>query len=633
MALVTVHIKSESHPASRKAFSTCSRRLPANLKIIVFFSPRTPIFKLVSYQVLARKYRPQSFKDVVGQDHVVQTLTNAITTGRIAHAFLFVGPRGIGKTSTARILAKALNCPGGPKADFDPNDPVCQEIAEGRCMDVLEIDGASNNSVEQIRELRENVQYAPTSGKYKIYIIDEVHMLTSAAFNALLKTLEEPPAHVKFIFATTEAHKVLPTILSRCQRFDLKRISEHDIVKQLKLIAGSEGISVSNDALKLLARNAEGGMRDAESSFDQLISFCGSKIEEKDVLEIFGLTGSQEIWDLAMAIQISEAEPALQQVRSLVVRGKDLTRLTQELLRHFRNLLVFVISPKMSAEELDADDLHHFENMQTLPSDSLILAFIEELVRVEEKIRYALVKDVLFEISVIRLCQQRQKVSIEEVLKQLTGGAPAAKSAPLVVSKPALTRSEATVSAVSPEVPATVRPAPQPETRNPKASTPVPAPAPDKVSDEELWNLASSTVKKAEFLLARPLECCDFVSRKGSVISVRMTAEKRIHDLLTRPESIKLLDQAVQKSFGPGTKVEIIFNERPPESAQEETRSTPSQPRESTVSPSGSKAKTQNPKPENSAPSTFSKADFENDPLIKEALEIFKGRIVSFKDN
>jgi DNA polymerase-3 subunit gamma/tau len=597
----------------------------------------------VSYQVLARKYRPQSFKDVVGQDHVVQTLTNAINTGRIAHAFLFVGPRGIGKTSTARILAKALNCPGGPKADFDPNDPVCQEIAEGRCMDVLEIDGASNNSVEQVRELRENVQYAPTSGKYKIYIIDEVHMLTSAAFNALLKTLEEPPAHVKFIFATTEAHKVLPTILSRCQRFDLKRISEHDIVKQLKLIAESENITVSNDALKLLARNAEGGMRDAESSFDQLISFCGNKIEEKDVLEIFGLTGSQEIWDLAQAIQAGEAEPALHQVRSLVARGKDLTRLTQELLRHFRNLLVFVISPKMSAEELDADDLHHFEKMQPFPSDALILAFIEELVRMEEKIRYALVKDVLFEISIIRLCQQRQKVSIEEVIKQLTGGAPLPKSAPMVAAQPSPVRAE--VPSMSPTG------SPKPETGNqipvpspapkpvPPAAAPVKAEAPPDVSDEELWNLVTANVRKTEFLLGRPLDCCDFVSRKGDIVSVRMTAERRIYDSLTKPESFRLLEQATQRSFGPGTKVEIIFNERPPEPAVEPTplaqkSEVRGQKPEMSATPS-QKSTTRNPQPAAAAStsSNLSKADFENDPLIKAALETFKGRIVSIKDN
>ena len=203
----------------------------------------------MSYQVIARKYRPQRFADVVGQEHVTQTLANAIDAGRIAHAYIFCGPRGTGKTTIARIFAKCLNCTGGPKVDFDDNDSRVKEITEGRAMDVLEIDGASNNGVEQVRELRETCQYVPASGKFKIYIIDEVHMLSTAAFNALLKTLEEPPAHVKFMFATTDPEKVLPTILSRCQRFDLRRIPTSLIVKQLQHIAGLEQVTIDDAAM------------------------------------------------------------------------------------------------------------------------------------------------------------------------------------------------------------------------------------------------------------------------------------------------------------------------------------------------------------------------------------------------
>src|SRR5437016_8588323 len=256
----------------------------------------------MAYQVIARKYRPQRFSDVVGQEHVTQTLTHAIEQKRIAHAYLFCGPRGTGKTTIARIFAKCLNCTGGPKVDFDDKDPRCQEIAEGRSLDVLEIDGASNNGVEQVRELRETCKYAPASAKFKIYIIDEVHMLSTAAFNALLKTLEEPPEHVKFLFATTDPEKVLATILSRCQRFDLRRIPAAMIVDHLAKIAKKEKVKIDEAALHAIARGADGSMRDAESTLDQLISFCGDKIEEADVLSMFGLAAESQLLELARAV-------------------------------------------------------------------------------------------------------------------------------------------------------------------------------------------------------------------------------------------------------------------------------------------------------------------------------------------
>src|SRR5438477_6092889 len=277
---------------------------------------------VMSYQVIARKYRPQRFSDIVGQEHVSQTLTNAIEQKRIAHAYLFCGPRGTGKTTLARIFAKCLNCTGGPKVDFDDNDPRCQEIAEGRSLDVLEIDGASNNGVEQVRELRETCKYAPASAKHKIYIIDEVHMLSTAAFNALLKTLEEPPAHVKFMFATTDPEKVLPTILSRCQRFDLRRIPAALISSHLAHIAKLEKVKIDEAALYAIARGADGGMRDAESALDQLISFCGEQIEESDVLSMFGLAAQRQVLDLSRAVLAGEVETALRELNELSRHGK-----------------------------------------------------------------------------------------------------------------------------------------------------------------------------------------------------------------------------------------------------------------------------------------------------------------------
>jgi DNA polymerase-3 subunit gamma/tau len=249
----------------------------------------------VSYQVFARKYRPQTFDDLVGQAHVTRTLKNAVEQNRLAHAYLFVGPRGIGKTSTARILAKALNCVNGPTVKPCGTCDSCKEITQGNSLDVLEIDGASNNGVEQVRELRDNVRYAPSKGHFKIYIIDEVHMLTSAAFNALLKTLEEPPAHVKFIFATTEPQKVLPTILSRCQRFDLHRIPANLIADHLQFIARNEKVTLEPAAAHAIAKVRDGGLRDAESMLDQLVAFCGENIAEHDVLNVFGFTSEQTV--------------------------------------------------------------------------------------------------------------------------------------------------------------------------------------------------------------------------------------------------------------------------------------------------------------------------------------------------
>ncbi|MSU26511.1 MAG: DNA polymerase III subunit gamma/tau, partial [Pedosphaera sp.] len=298
----------------------------------------------MSYQVIARKYRPQRFADVVGQEHVSTTLANAIAAGRIAHAYLFCGPRGTGKTTLARIFAKALNCTDGPTADFDMADSKCVEIAEGRSLDVLEIDGASNNGVEQVRELRETCKFSPASSKFKIYIIDEVHMLSTAAFNALLKTLEEPPAHVKFLFATTDPEKVLPTILSRCQRFDLRRIPTALIVQHLTAIAKQEGVKIDDAALHAIARGADGGMRDAESTLDQLISFCGNEIAEADVLSMFGLTARAQLLALTRAVLAGEVDTALRELNDLAKCGKDLGRLVTDLLNHFRNLLIFQVS-------------------------------------------------------------------------------------------------------------------------------------------------------------------------------------------------------------------------------------------------------------------------------------------------
>lgn len=298
----------------------------------------------MEYQVLARKFRPQKFDDVTGQEHVVRTLANAIGQGRIGHAFLFAGPRGVGKTSIARILAKSLNCEKGPTASPCNVCPNCKEITDGTSMDVREIDGASNRGIDEIRELRENVKFAPAASRYKIYIIDEVHMLTREAFNALLKTLEEPPAHVIFIFATTENNKVPATILSRCQCYDFRRISLAQIAANLGKVAAAEGITISPAALTWIAEAGDGSMRDAQSIFDQVISYAGLDISDEDVEDILGLSDRKYLYRLSEAVIGHDAGACLLILEEAYLAGIDMKHFYSMLLKHFRNLLLLQIA-------------------------------------------------------------------------------------------------------------------------------------------------------------------------------------------------------------------------------------------------------------------------------------------------
>jgi DNA polymerase-3 subunit gamma/tau len=502
----------------------------------------------MSYQVFARKYRPRTFDDILGQDHVVTTLRNAIERERLAHAYLFVGPRGTGKTSTARIFAKALNCSNGPRLDFDPDEGICIEIAEGRSLDVLEIDGASNNGVDQVRELRETVNYAPAHGRFKIYYIDEVHMLSTPAFNALLKTLEEPPEHVKFIFATTEPNKILPTILSRCQRFDLRPIPIDIIAKHLQFIATEEGVTLGNTAAWAIAKGADGGMRDAQSMLDQLVAFCGETISEQNVQDVFGFTSIETVAALSSSIFKRDTAQGISIVQTEADKGKDLTQLLSELAGFLRALLIGRLSPEAASAEVPADYWEALGEHAAHLTDDRLLGVLDRLADADSRMRRASNKQLHFEIALIRAAQSLDEVRISDVVKALEQGAP---------------------------------PAPDPQTP-PTPSAPAPAPG--------------RTAESAAPSSQAPVQ----------------TKTPRRSKRDAKPDLENRLESLIQQA--PETKSEESSQESPGSATQTAVTAT-----------SPAKSKT-DPLP--TAAAEPAKDPFYEDPLVQDALRIFKGKLM-----
>lgn len=412
------------------------------------------------YLAIARKWRPQRFDEVVGQDHITRTLINALAAGRIHHAFLFIGSRGIGKTTTARILAKALNCERAPKPTGAPcgECETCRAIAVGNHIDVIEIDGASNNTVDDVRTIRENVCMAPTQSRYKVYIIDEVHQLSTSAFNALLKTLEEPPGHAVFILATTEAHKIPATIISRCQRYDFRRVSIKDIVTLLKKILVQEPIQVSDDALYAIARFAEGGIRDAESILDELISYCDEAIGVEDVFDLLGLVDWQAFHGACDAMLDGNVGRQLEIVEEVTAAGKDLSQFVEDMLRYFRNLLVCrtagASEKLLRLPEAEVDALQtRAKKFQT----TKLIKIVEQFAELVDAFDSQITQRTALEALLIRLSCVDVEVSLDTVMEKLLllgQGGVAAGAAPDATAQPPPNPPEAGPTHAAPAAPA-----------------------------------------------------------------------------------------------------------------------------------------------------------------------------------
>jgi len=373
----------------------------------------------MSYQVTARKWRPLVFEDVVGQSHVTSTLRNAIASKRLAHAYIFSGVRGTGKTTTARILAKAINCLSSKDSNPDNECEICKEITAGRSLDVIEIDGASNRGVEEIRNLRESVRYTPTRGKYKVYIIDEVHMLTKEAFNALLKTLEEPPEHVIFIFATTEAHKIPMTILSRCQRFDFRRISIEEIVGNLLGVARAEGVTIDEEALMVVAKKADGSLRDAQSIFDQIRAFCGNQITVVDVLKVLNVVDQELFFRVTDLIKTQNVSGGMQLVDEIVKAGYDLREFLGGLSEHLRNLLVVLTTEATELVEASEPYRKRYSEESKNFHQNDILRLIKLVNELEQAIRWSPQPRFKLEASLLQMIRLERSVQIDALLNQI----------------------------------------------------------------------------------------------------------------------------------------------------------------------------------------------------------------------
>ena len=561
----------------------------------------------MSYLVLARKYRPQTFDQVIEQAHITRTLTNAISTDRVAHAILFSGPRGTGKTTVARILAKAMNCEQGPTAVPCNVCRSCEEITGGHGVDVFEIDGASNNSVDQVRELRENIKYMPAHSAFKIYIIDEVHMLSMAAFNALLKTLEEPPSHVLFMFATTEPHKIPITILSRCQRHDFRRINLDAISKHMSWICRQGGFEIGDQSLGLIAREADGSMRDALSLLDQIMTCSQDSLTHEQVLDLLGVIDRKLIYDLAAAILIADAAAVLDVLDDIYDRGHDMKKLYSDLLEHFRNLLVATLGNKTDKLiDLPAAEIETLvKQAKQIPAGTLNQIF-DLLFREEAAVRLSRQPKLALEMVLIRLLQAGPALPIDVLIEKLddlrqemlssgpgqNNALPAAQPSTMAAAVPvrSLMQPSSDTSKGEPE-----RTEVESET---VTATPVPVPG-GNLADR--WQQIIETIARQNPSLAANLAKCQINKPADQILEIEVPGNGFTLTMIQRDKNMVVLKQVCADILGSRHEVQLKAG-------------------------GSAEDKSQKKKMDNQL-----KQKAISHPLVAEAIDIFDGKLVDVK--
>lgn len=493
----------------------------------------------MGYQVTARKWRPQTFDDVVEQRHVIRTLKNAIQLDRVAHAYLFAGTRGVGKTTTARVLAKALNCERGPTTEPCDRCPSCLDIIQGASFDIIEIDGASNRGIDEIRDLRERLRYLPSQGRYKVYIIDEVHMLTKEAFNALLKTLEEPPPHVVFIFATTELEKIPYTILSRCQRFEFKRVSLTGIADQLERIVRDEGISISHTSLMRIAKAAEGSMRDAQSLLDQVVAFCGLDVEDDDVRQLLGAVGMEHLVRCLSALFQQDAATALQIAHALQAEGHETSGIVRALLEGLRHMIVLkTVAQAEALIPFAADDLAALRALTAQVSVEEIYGHFHVLTAAEQMLRSASNAFQVLEMTLVRMACIGRVQPLQAILDRLQGVQLETTEAPRPLPAPVALQ-PASETDTPPAEPSLV------------SSNSAPPPSTPFTAGGDFWESLQESVARRRPSLAAFLHNGRIIKHTDTELVIGFThAERFSCTRLQEPENLVIVREAVQALLG-----------------------------------------------------------------------------------